>query len=415
MTTRSPITSCGGAANSATTDIQTPSWTTTPSPISMCCGDSTRAGGTMTERPNRRNAPGVGGVRSLASPRAKARLRRPLTSPGMSPPRWRRSRGSIGRAGWRLFCVRSGTCFCARSTTCFCAQGTTCFCARSTTCHPRSVAAGDRPNVVLVVWDTCRADAVDATSAHGPTPALAQLAQRGCAHPLAVAPSNWTLPSHAALFTGRLPGSLGLTSLPDQTGQPGMGYAPVLEAHRDRLLPAVLSAHGYWTGGVSANPWVGPLNGSSPGFDDFVVVRGRPTPPSWEGSARQRAAAVVAGWQARDDDGAAEARSIVERWAGEITDQPFFWFVNLMECHSPYLPPRRWSDLSGPGRVRAARDAARWQTMRSFYRVSLGEERLPDDVIERTRRQYAASVRSLDGWLADLLELLDSTGRLDET
>src|SRR3954453_10973234 len=102
MTTRSPITSCGGAANSATTDIQTPSLTTTPSPISMWWGDSTRAGGTMTERPNRRNAPGAGGVRSLASPRAKARLRRPLTSPGMSPPRWRRSRGSIGRAGWRL-------------------------------------------------------------------------------------------------------------------------------------------------------------------------------------------------------------------------------------------------------------------------------------------------------------------------
>ena len=59
------------------------------------------------------------------------------------------------------------------------------------------------PNVLLLVWDTVRADRL---SIHGypreTTPRLAALARDGQVFEWAVSPAMWTLPGHASLFTG---------------------------------------------------------------------------------------------------------------------------------------------------------------------------------------------------------------------
>lgn len=62
----------------------------------------------------------------------------------------------------------------------------------------------ERPNVVVIVVDTLRADHV---SVYGyrrkTTPRLDQLAQRGVLFENAFSASSWTMPSHASLVTGR--------------------------------------------------------------------------------------------------------------------------------------------------------------------------------------------------------------------
>src|SRR3954465_2708470 len=124
------------------------------------------------------------------------------------------------------------------------------------------------PNIVLVVLDAARRDALEPQGAPGGgAPALAQLARRGMAAPAAYATGCWTVPSHASMFTGLMPRAAGLA----RVGSPN-GAKPVVESHPARLLPEVLRSAGYATCGVSANLWVSEASGYATGFDDFSEV-----------------------------------------------------------------------------------------------------------------------------------------------
>lgn len=271
-------------------------------------------------------------------------------------------------------------------------------------------------NLILFVFDTARADGFEPWGAPpGATPVAAQLARGGTAPRHVVAPSNWTLPSHASMFTGMLPGALGLTSGIKTGSKIGVNSRALLEERRDRVLAEFLRRRGYATGGISANPWIHEVNGFATGFDLFHSIRGVQRKPPGRG-LRTRLEWVFDAWRARADDGASTAGNILRKWMDERrADAPFFWFVNLMECHGPYLPPRPFNDLSGPDRIRAALDAARYQTPEGAYRVTVGELRMPEDTIRRTRHLYARAILQMDAWLGGVAEELDHRGMLEET
>jgi arylsulfatase A-like enzyme len=154
-------------------------------------------------------------------------------------------------------------------------------------------ARHDPPSILLIVVDTLRADAVSAYGkVSGTTPTMDALAARGLRYANAFSNANWTLPSHASLFTGRFPFQHGLAS------------------NRDKLPPQVatlaerLHAAGYQTAGFSENPWVGPSTSLSQGFDHFEGRVGEAT-SEWLRNRRP--------------------------------DAPFFLFVNVMDAHWPYL------------------------------------------------------------------------------
>jgi arylsulfatase A-like enzyme len=95
--------------------------------------------------------------------------------------------------------------------------------------------------------------------------------------------------------------------------------------------------------------------------------------------------------------------------------QPFFWFVNLVECHSPYLPPRPYRGVSTFDRVRAAEDARRYYTLRAIWRACGGAFQVPDETLDRARRLYRASIAYMDAWIGRLVERLDTASLLDDT
>ncbi len=100
----------------------------------------------------------------------------------------------------------------------------------------------ERPNILLIVFDTARADAFEPFgAAAGSSPAFADLAARGFAHDAAYANASWTVPSHASLFTGLLPADVGLLQAP---GSRPEGCRPELEARSERLLQTVLGEAG---------------------------------------------------------------------------------------------------------------------------------------------------------------------------
>lgn len=269
------------------------------------------------------------------------------------------------------------------------------------------------PNVLLVVFDALRRDAVEPYRAPGSaTPAIAQLAVRGAALPNAYATASWTLPSHASMFTGLLPRQLGLAQPPAGTPQ---SARPQLERVADRVLPKVLAGAGYSTRGWSANLWASHHAGFDIGFDQFSYLTGQRIDRLAGDGRRVRMAWALEGLRARRDDGAAqigrELRKSIEDWSG----QPAFWFVNLCECHSPYLPPRPWDDLGAPDRIRAALEAQRHLSFEAICLFAAGRWRIPGDAFARMRHLYARAASYLDRWLADVLESLERRGILDET
>jgi arylsulfatase A-like enzyme len=127
---------------------------------------------------------------------------------------------------------------------------------------------------------------------------------------------------------------------------------------------------------------------------------------------RSRGAWAADALRARSDDGAAEAGRVLRSWLGERdADRPSFWFVNLIEAHSPYLPPRPWNDLGPLTRLRAAAEARRHLTLGEIWRGCVGDLDVPEPALERMRHLYGRAIRQLDDWLAGVLEHVD----LDET
>lgn len=259
---------------------------------------------------------------------------------------------------------------------------------------------------MLVVFDTARQDAFEPYGAPaGTTPVAAELARRGHAFAGVRSTCNWTLPAHASLFTGLLPRTIGL----------GGGALPkdLLATQRHRMLPDVLARAGWSTGGISANPWVIPYHGFGTGFDRFRQVTGRRHVP--RSGLQPRARWARNAFLARLDDGMGNAERVVQDWLGRPRKRPFFWFVNLMECHSPYLPPRPWNDYGPVGRLLAGEDARRWQSHRAVLEVGLGQRTPPPSALARMRHLYDRSVSAMDAWVGRILERLDQRKLLDDT
>jgi len=269
-------------------------------------------------------------------------------------------------------------------------------------------------NVLVLVCDTARADAFEPYGAPaGSTPAVTRLAEQGAAIENVFSTACWTLPSHASMFSGLLPRALGLGQAPGGTPH---GARPVLEGLRERLLPEVLSQAGWDTRGVSTNLWVSPYSGLSTGFDEFELIHAgtRQEQVSRE-DVRGRAVWAYEGLRARADDGAGAAERTIRRWLGEPREKPFFWFVNLVECHSPYLPPRPYNDLGPLERMRAAEEARRHLSLEAIWRTCLGDFDVGHAALARMRHLYARSVRLMDDWLDRVLSAMDEHGVLDDT
>lgn len=269
----------------------------------------------------------------------------------------------------------------------------------------------ERPNVLLVVLDAARRDALSPYGAAAEaTPVLKGLAQRGLAVQRAYATAPWTVPSHTAMFSGRLAGELGLDQTPDPHAIPA-ALAPVA----DELLAAVLAEADYRCHGYSSNLWLSSLTGFDAGFEEFLYLpseRKLPTEPGLRSGLRWASEGV----RARRDGGAA---AIGEALKGSIAasdpGQPSFWFVNLVECHSPYMPPKPWNDLGPVDRVRAAFDSRRHLGFESICLNAAGRDLVPARSLQRMRHLYGRAINYMDAWLGDLLGALDQRGVLDNT
>ncbi len=207
-----------------------------------------------------------------------------------------------------------------------------------------------RPNVIVVVMDTVRADHLSLYGYERATsPYLARFADRAHFFRRAIANSNWSLPSHATLLTGLLPhqhrAHTVISSITTENGAGGAEMARLAHqplAEQQVTLAERLREIGYLTALVSANyAWLSTESGLLQGFD---YVDNRPGMlVGWEpfcaAYLRHQPVEALAAFYARETSSKLSARQIVDHARDFLERQsrrPFFLLINFMDAHAPY-------------------------------------------------------------------------------
>ena len=238
-----------------------------------------------------------------------------------------------------------------------------------------ATALDGRPNLVLFVADTLRADAfasqrrlADAPPAEIRYEALEALAERSLVFDDAWSTSTWTLPSHASMFTSLLP--------PQHNAVRGLG-ALVPGA---RTLAEVLRHAGYRTVAVTDGTYVSSPFGLDQGFEVFDQVNAHERPPL------------------------DRARAILEHGDG----RPTFLLVHTYYPHAPFVPTD-----AALARFGAERTGETYAALEA--RINTGPREGPewDDAMARARERYFAQLFDFDAEFAAWMERFDALGWRD--
>ena len=132
-------------------------------------------------------------------------------------------------------------------------------------CQQEMRPTADRPDIVLVVIDTLRADRLAIHGAkNSPLPSVDTLAKEGGWFSRAYAQSGWTLPSFVSMWTGLYPHQHRVGRNPHNEAE----FGALQESYT--TLAESLKEQKYHTGAVINNTFLAPAFGLSQGFDSYM-------------------------------------------------------------------------------------------------------------------------------------------------
>ncbi|MGI9076121.1 MAG: sulfatase [Gemmatimonadaceae bacterium] len=206
---------------------------------------------------------------------------------------------------------------------------------------------GGVPNVLLLILDTVRAQNLSLYGYAKPTtPNLEKWAAEGIRFDRTFATSSWTLPSHAAMFTGRHAHELSIVK-----GKRVMWAAPLDDEYP--TLAEAFTRAGYATGGFAANPsyitWEHRLNRGFIHFEDFIVTIHSFVTGSMIGRivADNQRVREFLGRRGLNRKSAAELNVHVMEWLDKLDDRPFFVMGNYYDAHTPLYVPAPFDSIFG--------------------------------------------------------------------
>ena len=235
-----------------------------------------------------------------------------------------------------------------------------------------------RPPVYLILIDTLRIDALSCYGGKRPTPALDRFAASAVVFDHCYAPSSWTVPSVASVWTGLYPfhhgvnkaAALGMRVISQQTLS--VGYTTIAE---------VFKASGYNTYGVSANGHTASEYGFAQGFDMFAnhsFADKTLVAQSWAGIAPRVAAA-------------------------QRIKLPTFVMLFFFDPHHPYVPQEPYIGRYCPDWEKLGEPMV---TTAMFDLIHRGYFKKHPEAVEVARAMYDSEVAALDAYLGELLPTL---------
>jgi arylsulfatase A-like enzyme len=264
-------------------------------------------------------------------------------------------------------------------------------------------AAG--PNVLLIIWDTVRAQSLGLYGyERATTPHLDSLASSSLVFERALATAPWTLPTHASVFTGRWPHELSAD-----------WDSPLDDTHP--TLAEFFGSRGYASAGFVANTFFGSfehgLNRGFTRYEDYRESVGQIFISSALGNTLGCGIRTVAGCGLRDVIGWHELlgrksaddvnRTFLTWLDRRPEDRPFFAFLNYFDAHAPYFPPAPFAGRFGEGErgnpMQLERPDWTWTA----------------EQVRAERDAYDGAIAYLDDRLDALMRELASRGLLDET
>ena len=250
-------------------------------------------------------------------------------------------------------------------------------------------------NVLLIIVDTLAADHLSTYGYQRPTsPNLTALASQGVFFENAVAPSSWTLPSHASMFTGRYASE---------------HHAGQNDWRLDERFPTIAEAfrkNGYRTAGFSANPYLFTRrNGLDRGYQHFEECTFLEH-LFMTNIGRRMQNRLILVHLLPDVIGRCGAETISRdalSWILRDSGKPFFVTINYFDVHEPFMPPavylHRFSKLERP------MNQSYWPPD-----VQLTPAQLKDTV-----DSYDAAIAFIDDKMAGLLADLKEHDQLENT
>lgn len=239
-------------------------------------------------------------------------------------------------------------------------------------------------NVVLISIDSLRADHVHSCGYPRQTsPSIDRLAAEGILFTTVVAPSSWTLPSHATLLTGLPPVAHGVVRVENSLG-PGV-----------LTLAEVFLQSGYETAGFVSGPFMSQVFGLHQGFETYderlaLVEREEShrivtSPQLFES---------VTGW--------------LRAWSEGSGGRPFFLFVHAWDVHYDYNPPAPYDDHFGPEYTRDF-DFSDLEHNPAIHPGMARED------LDRLIALYDGEIRFTDRYIGELMATIDDLGLADST
>lgn len=226
-----------------------------------------------------------------------------------------------------------------------------------------------RLNVILIVVDTLRADALGCYGAAAdPTPQIDRLALRGVRFDRCISQAPWTLPSITTIMTGRYPSSHGAGS-----------FVSVLPEDL-RTMTKDFRGAGYVTSGVVSHRFLTKKKGFARGFQFFDESNNRN----------------------HDYISSRGVSNVALRWLKKRSEsKPFFLFLHYFDPHYNYKEHEEFTTITPyDGPLHAGMDI--WE-----IRESLQNGPVNENDIRYLRELYDGEVRYLDSEIGRVLNYLD--------
>jgi arylsulfatase A-like enzyme len=266
-------------------------------------------------------------------------------------------------------------------------------------------AAPGAPNVLFITLDTLRADHLGAYGSTRPTPNLDRIAAEGTLFEYAIAPSSWTLPSHASMLTG--------LRVSEHLADHNTGLR--LD-ERFLTVTEAFARSGYATAAFVANTnFCAASRGYGQGFahyedlfHDFPAAINETE--LGDTILGLKPLGGKPGREIRSRKFAAELNQASLEWLPGRGDRPFFVWLNYFDVHDPYFAPPPFERTYGARPANGIEP--RWYAPKKGLRWA-GAEDPPEG--RMMADAYDCALAYLDEQIGRLYQALDEGGLLDNT